>query len=195
MLVVFYAFLTITFIQLLFYIGVFGRFSFAKIPTEIKTTPTIPISVIICAHNEAKNLKEFLPSFINQKYSNFELVLINDASYDDTLEIMEAFREKHPTKIKVVDVKANCSESKICTFNVTLEHEDSGWKHFANKWEIYTPDNKLLAIRTLHHPHVNEQPFTRSLSGVKIPKGLNKVIIKGHDLVHRYSEDVSVYEF
>ena len=107
MLVVFYAFLTITFIQLLFYIGVFGRFSFAKIPTEIKTTPTIPISVIICAHNEAKNLKEFLPSFINQKYSNFELVLINDASYDDTLEIMEAFREKHPTKIKVVDVKAN----------------------------------------------------------------------------------------
>jgi len=94
-----------------------------------------------------------------------------------------------------VDVKANCSASRVCTFNVTLNHQDTGWKHYANKWEIYTPDGKLLARRTLYHPHVNEQPFTRSLSGVKIPKGLNKVIVKGHDLVHGYSDDVFVYEF
>ncbi|APW64336.1 MULTISPECIES: hypothetical protein [Arcobacteraceae] len=98
-------------------------------------------------------------------------------------------------EVKVVDVKANCNANKVCTFNVTLEHEDTGWKHYANKWEIYTPKGKLLASRTLYHPHVNEQPFTRSLSGVIIPKGLNKVIVKGHDLVHGYSDDVFVYEF
>lgn len=98
-------------------------------------------------------------------------------------------------EVKVVNVKANCSIDKICTFNVTLEHQDTGWKHYANKWEIYTPDGKLLAKRTLYHPHVNEQPFTRSLSGVKIPKGLDKVIVKGHDLVHGYSDDVFVYKF
>jgi hypothetical protein len=98
-------------------------------------------------------------------------------------------------EVKVVNVKVNCSESKVCTFNVTLEHKDTGWKHFANKWEIYTVDNKLIATRTLHHPHVKEQPFTRSLSGIKIPKGVKKVIIKGHDLVHGYSDDVFVYEF
>jgi len=95
-------------------------------------------------------------------------------------------------EVKVVDVKANCNASKVCTFNVTLKHEDTGWKHYANKWEIYTPKGKLLATRILHHPHVNEQPFTRSLSGVKIPKGLDKVIVKGHDLVHGYSDDVFV---
>ena len=98
-------------------------------------------------------------------------------------------------EVEVVDVKANCTVKQVCSFNVTLKHEDSGWEHFANKWEVYTPDGKLIATRTLYHPHVNEQPFTRSLSGVKIPKGLNKVIIKGHDLVHGYSDNVFVYEF
>lgn len=93
-------------------------------------------------------------------------------------------------KVKVLDVKANCSLSQICSFDVTLEHEDTGWEHYADKWEIYTPQNELLATRTLY-----EQPFTRSLSGVQIPKGVNKVIIKGHDLVHGYSDDVFVYEF
>ena len=107
MLVVLYAFLTITFIQLLFYIGVFGRFSFAKTPTAATKNPTVPISVIICAHNESENLQQFLPSFIEQDYSNYELVLINDASSDDTLDIMQSFKDEHPTKIKIVDVVPN----------------------------------------------------------------------------------------
>lgn len=98
-------------------------------------------------------------------------------------------------EVQIINVKAKCSNSKVCTFNVTLKHKDEGWKHFANKWEIYTPDNKLIAKRILHHPHVKEQPFTRSLSGVKIPKGLNKVVIKAHDSVHGYSEDILVYRF
>lgn len=98
-------------------------------------------------------------------------------------------------EVKVVNVEAKCNANKVCTFNVTLEHKDTGWKHFANKWEIYTPDNKLIATRILHHPHVNEQPFTRSLSGVVIPKGLDRVFVKGHDLVHGYSDDSFVYEF
>lgn len=98
-------------------------------------------------------------------------------------------------EVQIIKVKAKCSTEKICSFNVTLKHEDTGWKHFANKWEIYTPNNKLIAKRTLHHPHVNEQPFTRSLSNVKIPKGLNSVIIKAHDSVHGYSKDVYVYKF
>ncbi len=98
-------------------------------------------------------------------------------------------------EVKIVDVKVSCNNSKVCTFNVTLKHDDKGWNHFANKWEIYTPDGKHLATRTLHHPHVNEQPFTRGLSSVKIPKGLNKVHIKAHDSVHGYSKDVFVYKF
>ena len=115
-----------------------------------------------------------------------KLLLITSLSFASTLLANE---------VKVVNVTAKCTKDSICSFNVTLKHADTGWKHYANKWEIYTAAGKLLATRTLYHPHVNEQPFTRSLSGVKIPKGLDKVIVKGHDLVHGYSDDVFVYEF
>ncbi|WP_100614247.1 glycosyltransferase [Confluentibacter citreus] len=100
--VVFYAFTVVVFIQVIFYIFFFGKFAFLK---PIKKRPNdIEISVIICAKNEAENLKNFLPSIISQDYPNFEIVLINDASYDDTLEVMEAFSGKH-SNIKIVDVK------------------------------------------------------------------------------------------
>ncbi|PHR72193.1 MAG: glycosyl transferase family 2 [Lutibacter sp.] len=129
MLVVLYAFLIITFIQLLFYIGIFGRFSFTKTPKATSEIPTIPISVIICAHNESENLQQFLPSFVNQKYSNYELVLINDASSDDTLEIMESFQTAHPTKIKVVDVVANEQFWRSKKYALTLGIKASTHEH------------------------------------------------------------------
>lgn len=96
-------------------------------------------------------------------------------------------------EVQIVKVKANCDNNNSCRFDVTLKHADTGWDHYANKWEVYTPEDKLLATRTLFHPHVNEQPFTRSLGDVKIPKGVNKVIIKAHDTVHGYSK--KTYEY
>ncbi|WP_251418393.1 hypothetical protein [Lutimaribacter degradans] len=63
-------------------------------------------------------------------------------------------------------------------FDVTLSHPDSGWDHFADGWEVLTPDGTRLAIRVLHHPHVKEQPFTRSLSNVMLPDGLREVQIR-----------------
>jgi len=99
-----YAFIAITCIQLIYFLLVFSRFSFT--PNKKKPSNNIPVSVLICAKNEAENLKTFLPKIINQEYPNFEIVLINDASYDDTLEVMESFQEKHPN-IKIVNVKNN----------------------------------------------------------------------------------------
>ena len=84
----------------------------------------------------------------------------------------------------VVDVKTRCHGE--CTFYVTVIHQDSGWDHFANRWEVLTPDGKILATRTLLHPHVNEQPFMRSLSHIKIPAGINNVTVRAHDSVHGY---------
>jgi len=84
----------------------------------------------------------------------------------------------------VVDVKVECRSD--CTFNVTVRHADTGWDHYADQWEILTPDRKLIAKRVLYHPHVNEQPFTRSLSGVRIPPGIDRVIVRARDKVHLY---------
>ena len=69
-------------------------------------------------------------------------------------------------------------------FDVTVQHGDEGWKHYANRWEVLAPDGTVLGTRTLYHPHVDEQPFTRSLSGVEIPRGVTTVTVRAHDLVH-----------
>ena len=71
-----------------------------------KTGETIPVSVIVCAKNEVQNLQRLIPLLLQQKYSEFELVLINDASIDDTLEVMEQFKEQDQ-RIKIVNVENN----------------------------------------------------------------------------------------
>ena len=68
--------------------------------------------------------------------------------------------------------------------DVTLRHADSGWDHYANRWEVLAPDGRIIATRILAHPHVNEQPFTRGLSGVRIPAEFTWIRVRGHDLVH-----------
>jgi hypothetical protein len=88
-------------------------------------------------------------------------------------------------EVRIVDVKVECSTS--CTFSVTLEHGDQGWNHYADQWDVVTLEGKLLKSRVLHHPHENEQPFTRSVSGVQIPGDLSQVKIRARDSKHGYS--------
>ncbi len=87
-------------------------------------------------------------------------------------------------EVQIVDVKAHQNNDKTWTFAVTLKHADTGWDHYANEWQVIAPDNKILATRTLYHPHVNEQPFTRNTSGVKIPASMETVRIIAKDTVH-----------
>ena len=68
----------------------------------------------------------------------------------------------------VLNVKATPSGGNW-SFSVTVQHADEGWDHYADRWEVLTPDGELLATRVLAHPHVGEQPFTRGLSGVAVP--------------------------
>ena len=102
----FITFIVIVCIQFIYYIFIYGSFSFYKnIP--FKNNFNQPISILICAKNDAKNLAENLPSFLKQRYSNFELILINDCSNDNTLKVMEQFKKESEISIKIVDVSAN----------------------------------------------------------------------------------------
>jgi len=69
-------------------------------------------------------------------------------------------------------------------FSVTVKHADTGWDHYANAWEVVAPDGTVLATRVLAHPHVDEQPFTRSLGNVKIPSDVKSVTLRAVDSVH-----------
>ena len=84
----------------------------------------------------------------------------------------------------VVDAKATKGTDGTWRFDVTVRHADTGWDHYANKWEVVGPDGTVLATRVLAHPHVDEQPFTRSKFGVSIPKGVTSVTLRAGDSVH-----------
>ena len=100
----FYFFIGIVAIQLFYYVFVFGKFAFVKMP---KSTPKkIPVSVIVCAKNEEENVKKFVPILAAQDYPDFEIILIDDASSDETLEVFEAF-EKEYKNIRLVKVENN----------------------------------------------------------------------------------------
>ncbi len=63
-------------------------------------------------------------------------------------------------------------------FHVTILHPDTGWDHYADGWEVLDADGHVLALRKLHHPHVNEQPFTRSMGNVMLPDGTREVYVR-----------------
>jgi len=88
-------------------------------------------------------------------------------------------------KADVVRATAQKSGS-TWTISATVRHADEGWKHYANSFQVLTMDGNVLGTRVLVHPHVNEQPFTRSLSGVKIPETIKKIRIRAGDVVHGY---------
>ncbi len=83
----------------------------------------------------------------------------------------------------VVDVKVRHNGGNSFQIITTLKHADTGWDHYANAWEILDEKGNVIGKRVLHHPHVNEQPFTRSHT-LDIPASVKKITIRGVDSVH-----------
>lgn len=84
----------------------------------------------------------------------------------------------------VVEVVVRDRADGTFLFDVTVAHADEGWEHYANAFEITDGNGAVFGTRVLAHPHVNEQPFTRSLSGVEIPAKLTEVTVRAIDSVH-----------
>jgi hypothetical protein len=79
------------------------------------------------------------------------------------------------------------SQSGTWRADVTLKHSDEGWQHYADAWRLVDEKGNEIGKRTLYHPHVNEQPFTRSLSSFQIPKDKKIIFVEAHDLKHGWS--------
>ncbi|MCG3266920.1 hypothetical protein Yoon_04190 [Yoonia sp. I 8.24] len=74
--------------------------------------------------------------------------------------------------------------------SVSILHPDTGWDHYADGWEVLDANGNRLGFRELAHPHVNEQPFTRSQSGIVIPEGATSVFIRTRCSVDGWSEEL-----
>lgn len=171
---IFYTFIAVVVIQVIFYLIFFGRFAFLK--QEKKPRKNVPVSVIICAKNEAENLQNFLPSVINQDYADFEIILINDASSDNTLEVMEQFASQHEN-IKTVNVKNTEAFWANKKYALTL-----GIKVSKNEFLLFTDaDCKAVSkywIRHMSSYFSKEKHLVLGYSGYSKTKNslLNKLI-------------------
>lgn len=100
----FYIFIGIVILQFCYYVLVFGKFAFSN--PKKNNLKRIPVSVIVCAKNEAENVAKFIPILATQNYPDFEIILIDDASSDTTLDLFEGF-EKEYSNIRLVKVANN----------------------------------------------------------------------------------------
>ena len=87
----------------------------------------------------------------------------------------------------VVSVKVTPTSDGKFNFSVAVRHDDEGWDHYSNVWQVVGADGTVYGERILLHPHENEQPFTRSQSGVVIPDGVTEVFIRAGDSQHEFS--------
>jgi hypothetical protein len=90
----------------------------------------------------------------------------------------------------VVENVRTIQSGGLWTFDVTVSHPDQGWGHFTDAWRILDSSGNQIAIRELIHPHVDEQPLTRSLSGIPIPAGTTEVGIQARDTVDGWAKDI-----
>lgn len=84
--------------------------------------------------------------------------------------------------IEILSVQASKASDGSWRFSVKLNHADTGWDHYANRWKVLSSDGLIVfAERILAHPHVNEMPFTRAQSGIRLPQDTDQVLIRAFD--------------
>lgn len=89
-------------IQVFYLLFFFTRIGTYKRKPVLEELP--PVSVIICARNEDDNLVAYLPLILAQDYPEFEVVVVNDCSFDNTGDVLEEFAKKH-SNLRIVTIK------------------------------------------------------------------------------------------
>ncbi|HUX96721.1 MAG TPA: glycosyltransferase [Bacteroidales bacterium] len=92
--IVFWIFISATAIQLFYYLWLYLAVPLNK--SGEKKTARQPVSIIICARNEAENLDKFLPSVLKQKYPEYEVIVVNDCSEDNSYDILGKYLLEYP---------------------------------------------------------------------------------------------------
>jgi len=102
--IVFWVFALAFLLQLFYFLYFFLRFARYKRPAVLPEEALPPVSVVICARNEDDNLVEFLPQVLAQDYPRYEVVVVNDCSWDNTGDVLKEMAAKHK-HLKVVTIK------------------------------------------------------------------------------------------
>lgn len=136
--ILFLVFAVVVLVQLLYFSLVYSRFYFAK---EAKGNFTEPVSVVVCAYNEAENLERLIPLLLEQDYPTYEVVVVNDQSIDDTKYVLKQW-DWHP-KVKVVTIEDHIRTGIGKKFALTLGIKAAQYDHLLLTDADCYPKDKL----------------------------------------------------
>ncbi len=127
--IIFLIFLAVAIIQIFYFWFVFGKFAFAK-KNKIENSKNIilPITIIVSARNEYKNLEDFLPKLLEQDYPEFEVLLLNDDNEIETNFIITDLKIKYKN-LRVVDVNSSLSYIKGKKFDISIGIKTAKYNH------------------------------------------------------------------
>src|SRR5690606_4083744 len=114
--------------QLYFLLFIYSRLTFYKKPQAKETVDSPPLSVIICARNEEQNLRENLPKILGQDYRQFEVILVNDFSEDETKWLLKELCTQY-SRLKVVEIAEHVRLKHGKKFAVTLGIKAAQYEH------------------------------------------------------------------
>ncbi len=81
-----------------------------------------PVSVIMPVYNAGRYLRASIESMLKQTYQNFEFIIVNDASSDNSLEIINQYKKRYPAKIKVITLAKNLNRGGDSCANLAIQH-------------------------------------------------------------------------
>jgi biofilm PGA synthesis N-glycosyltransferase PgaC len=115
------------------YFSLFVHLKLARVAVEpVAEASGNPLSVIICARNEAENLSQYLPAVLQQNHPNYEVIVVNDRSWDGTADVLEEFAKQYK-HLKIVTVAEGGKFIAGKKFAVTM-----GIKAAVNEWLVFT---------------------------------------------------------
>lgn len=107
-------------LQIYYIVFVYRKLSTYQVDSYQQNPDLPPLSVIICAHNEQDNLRDFLPSILDQDYPNFEVIVVEDYSNDNSSWVLKEFAQSHPQRLKIVEIKEHIRLKHTKKFALTI---------------------------------------------------------------------------
>lgn len=111
-----------------------------------------------------------------------------------TVSLFSASNLASAGKADVVKVTYHKLSSGNYNFHVSIQHDDSGWDHYANRWEILDLQGNILAVRDLRHPQLDKDTYQKTKNNIEIPEGIRTVQVRAHDIMHGYGGHVMTVE-
>lgn len=162
-------------IQIVYYFFVYLRVGLYTHHTP-KQEQSVPVSIIICARNEADNLLSNLPSILTQDYPNYEVIVVNDCSSDNTFEILGTFKKQYP-HLKFTTIEENYKFRHGKKLALTV-----GIKAASNEWLLLTDaDCKASSnqwIRHMQQEMTDNKDIVLGYGGFHAQRGLLNNIIR-----------------